>query len=362
MQIFEDNKGILESCQFYLNWHYPENIKKVFLSLAESADVSLKRDFYGKGDVVEGFENKIAKILGKKHMVFMPSGVMAQQIAMRIWSDRKNCRKIGCHPTSHIEKHEYHAYSFLHNLTTLHIGEKDRLVTYKDLEGIKEQISTLILEVPHRENGGITYDFSELQRMSAWTKMNNIAFHMDGARLWECQSFYNKSYAEICEMFDSIYVSFYKGIGGISGAALAFNDDDFLNETRIWQRRLGGNLISLYPYVVAADVAFEKRISKMEQYRHKAQRIAERLCTIPQIWVTPRIPHTNMMHIHIDINKNDFIKRVLKTACEEKICMFENIRDVESDSSIVVELCVGDATLDISDEKIYHLFASLFDK
>ena len=70
--------------------------------------------------------------------------------------------------------------------------------------------------------------------------------HMDGARLWESAPFYGRSYAEIAALFDTVYVSFYKGVGAIAGAALA-GPADFIAEARVWQRRHGGDLVNSTP-------------------------------------------------------------------------------------------------------------------
>jgi threonine aldolase len=73
-----------------------------------------------------------------------------------------------------------------------------------------------------------------------------VALHLDGARLWECRPFYGRDYAQIAGLFDSVYVSFYKTLGGIAGAALA-GPADVIAEARVWQRRQGGNLVRLFP-------------------------------------------------------------------------------------------------------------------
>ena len=79
-------------------------------------------DFYGTGEVIENFETKLAKFLGTESAVFMPSGTMAQQIALKIAS--KVDKKVGFHPLSHLEIHEQKAYKELHNLDVILIGKK----------------------------------------------------------------------------------------------------------------------------------------------------------------------------------------------------------------------------------------------
>ena len=99
------------------------------------------------------------------------------------------------------------------------------------------------------------------------------ALHMDGARLWESGPFYDRPYAEIAGLFDSVYVSFYKGLAGITGAILA-GTRDFIAEARVWQRRQGGNLFHMYPYVLTARRGLEQRLPRMAEYHRKALEIA----------------------------------------------------------------------------------------
>ena len=103
---------------------------------------------------------------------------------------------------------------------------------------------------------------------------------MDGARLWEAGPFYARPYADICDLFDSVYVSFYKGIGAIAGAALA-GSSDFVAEGRIWQRRHGGNLVQMYPFVISARANFRRRLSRFEHYAARARAIALKAPPVP---------------------------------------------------------------------------------
>ena len=87
---------------------------------------------------------------------------------------------------------------------------------------------------------------------------------MDGARLWEAQAYYCNEHVSLhtfCQLFDTINVSFYKGIGAITGAMLLSNISSFADDARIWLRRFGGNLYSLLPYGVNCWYHFKKNSS-----------------------------------------------------------------------------------------------------
>jgi len=93
--------------------HGPRDIQVLRQALAE-LDGTVESDMYGKGDVIERFEKKLAAFLGKEKAVFFPSGTMAQQIALRIWCDRKSLKKVAYHPLSHLEIHEEDGLKVLH--------------------------------------------------------------------------------------------------------------------------------------------------------------------------------------------------------------------------------------------------------
>ena len=146
---------------------------------------------------------------------------MAQQIALRIWADRQRSPTVAFHPTCHLEIHEQKGYELLHGLHGRLVGERSRLLTLDDLRATPGPLAALLLELPQREIGGQLPSWSDLEAQVAWARERGVAVHMDGARLWESGPFYERSYAEIAALFDSVYVSFYKGIGAIAGAALA---------------------------------------------------------------------------------------------------------------------------------------------
>src|SRR6185369_15444353 len=97
------------------------------------------------------------------------------------------------------------------------VGDGHALVTLADLERIAEPIAALLLELPQREIGGLLPAWEELSAIVSWARARGAALHLDGARLWESQPFYGRPLAEIAGLFDSVYVSTYKTLGGLAG-------------------------------------------------------------------------------------------------------------------------------------------------
>ncbi|MGH8714809.1 MAG: threonine aldolase family protein [Casimicrobiaceae bacterium] len=258
----------------------------------------LHADRYGEGALIGAFEAKLAALLGKPAAVFMPSGTMAQQIALRIVCERAGNFHIAMHPTSHLELHEEHAYARLHSLRASLLGERGRPTSARDLAALAADPAALLIELPAREIGGVLPAWPELAALSALARERGIWRHMDGARLWEAREYYAPaSHADICAQFDSVYVSFYKGIGALAGAMLA-GPEDFIAEARVWRRRHGGTLVQLHPFVASAAMRFDDQLGKMAAYRARAAHFARALAGIDGLAVQPHPPQVNLFHLH----------------------------------------------------------------
>src|SRR4051812_28741549 len=200
---------------------------------------------YGEGGAVTDLERYVAELLGKPAALFLPSGTMAQGATLRVHADRRTSRTVLWHPACHLDNHEGQAHARLHQLLGRPVGEPDRLVTLADLTEVAEPVAALLLELPQRDLGGQQPDWAELAEQLAWARERGAAVHLDGARLWEASAGYDRSPAEIAALFDTVYVSFYKGIGALPGCCVAGPDAE-LAQVREWRRRLGGTLFGLW--------------------------------------------------------------------------------------------------------------------
>jgi threonine aldolase len=350
--------GLAQHCTRFLGGHDRARLAPhtVFTELVALTDAATPADEYGSGELITGFEDQVAALLGKAAAVFMPSGTMAQQIALRIWSDRSGSPHVAFHPTCHLELHEQKGYELLHRLHGVLVGSPYRLMTLDELKAVREPLAALLLELPQREIGGQLPTWGELTAMTTWARERQIALHMDGARLWECQPYYQRDYAEIAGLFDTVYVSFYKILGGIAGAML-LGPRDVIDEARIWQRRHGGNLVQMYPFVLSAQHGFEMRLDRMSRYHAKAIEIADVLRSLPPIEIMPDPPQTNMMHIFVRGKQDRLEAAAARIAREQRIWIFNAIVPSQIPAYCKVEFTVGDGTLDFSNEEIVELFS-----
>jgi len=348
-------KMIYKACHHFLTHDYPKTPRQVLSELAEMTDPELEADRYGQGDHIAGFESEVAALLGKEAAVFMPSGTMCQQIALRIWAEQRGTCNVAFHPKSHLETHEEKAYQRLHGLYGILVGSAERLLTLEDLKAISEPVGALLLELPQRDLGGQLPDWVALNEIMAWARERRIPTHLDGARLWECRPFYGREYTEIAGIFDSVYVSFYKILGGIAGSVLA-GPADVIAEARTWQHRHGGNLVHLYPLVLSAQKGLRERLGRMEAYHAKAKEIATLLAPFAEIEIVPDPPHTNMMHLFMRGERDKLEAAALDVAKETGIWLFYRLAPTLLPGLTLFELTVGEATLDLSGQEIVDVF------
>ncbi|WP_308634124.1 threonine aldolase family protein [Paenibacillus silvisoli] len=313
---------------------------QLLLDAFERMDGDTDSDIYGNGKLIEDFQSKMAAFLGKESAVFFPSGTMAQQIALRIWSDVLGKKKVAYHPLCHLEIHEKDGLKELHHLEPVLLADKDRLIALSDVAEMTEDISCLLLELPQREIGGQLPAFEELEAIAELCRSRGIKLHLDGARLFEVLPYYGKTAEEVCALFDSVYVSFYKGIGGIAGAILA-GGQAFTETSKVWKRRHGGDLISLYPYIVSSDYYFERRIGKMPHYYAAAVELASLYNGCAALKTVPEVPVSNMFHVHADAAKETLVDVMLELYKETGIGLTRNINAV-NDSSCYYEVSLGD--------------------
>src|SRR5947209_14773260 len=276
-----DPRAIFRQCERFLDGERPEPPAEVLARLAQEAAGEARGDHYGEGEIVQNFEREIAELLGKEAAMVCPTGVMAQQIALRIWSERKHCGTVVFHPMCHLETHEHKAYQWLNGLHARLAGHPVRLRTLEDLQDVAEPVAALLLELPQRDIGGQLPAWEDLQAQTALARERGWALHMDGARLWQAGPFYDRPYSEIAALFDSVYVSFYKDLRALAGAVLA-GSEDFIAEARVWRRRHGGELFQYYPLVLSARIGLRERLPRMPAYAERARHLPGILRPIPR--------------------------------------------------------------------------------
>jgi threonine aldolase len=342
------------TCERAIHWHGNRTAEQLLAEIPTDLGI----DRYGDGGAVAALEDEIRTVLGKPAAVFMPSGIMAQQIALRILADERGAQAVAFHPTCHLELHEEKGYRWLHDLVPRVVGDPRELITIDDLRGIREPLAAVLFELPQREIGGRLPSWADLEEQVAFARDQGWAVHLDGARIWESTPFYGGSPADISALFDTVYVSFYKGLGGLAGACLA-GETAVIDEARVWRRRHGGTLFGLWPNAASGLAALRKRLPLMPAYYEHARAIADELRGVVNVEIVPDPPQTPMMHLHLRVDEKAFLDTARRIAEEQSIFTWTRTVPGLTPSTRVVEFTVGDATLAFTPAQVARIVEQL---
>ena len=214
--------------------------------LCRRAEVA--EDNYLLGGEVERFERHWAQLLGKEAAIFMPSGTLANQLALRVLAGSK--RRVIVPEMSHIYNDTGDACQTLSNLTLIPLAPSKATFTREDVEAVLTRtasgrvaadVGAIVIETPIRRLSGQMFDWAEAKRISALARERGIAMHLDGARLFIATAYTGIPPAEYAALFDTVYVSLWKYFNSGIGAILA-GPARVLDGMFHIRRMFGGNL------------------------------------------------------------------------------------------------------------------------
>lgn len=295
------------------------------LTRLESYDLDGPPDMYGDGPVA-GLEQRVAELLGAEDAAFFPTGTMAQQVALRCWAGRTGDATVALHPRAHPEVHEGGALGAVAGLRTVHPTREERLPDAAEVRDLAEPFGTLMLELPLRDAGFVLPSWEELTATVAAARERDAVVHFDGARLWECTPHFGRPLPEIADLADSVYVSFYKSLGGVSGAALAASAD-LVAEAKAWRHRYGGLPFQQWPAVLSALYGLDHELPRLPGYVAHAATVAAALrealaAEVPFFRVHPQTPCTHQFQVWLPYPADVLNEAGLRQAEETKTLVF----------------------------------------
>lgn len=331
-------------------------------------DLDLPADIYGNG-VVGELEQRVAGLLGTEAAVFFPTGTMAQQVALRCWAGRTGNATVALHPLAHPEVHEGGALGAVSGLRTVHPASGPRLPTADEVRDFPEPFGTLMLELPLRDPGFLLPAWEELEAVVAAARERDAVVHFDGARLWECATHFGRGLPEIAALADSVYVSFYKSLGGISGAALA-GSASLVEEARVWRHRYGGLPFQQFPAAVAALAGLDRELPKLPSYVAHAKVVAEALTEgFTQAgagWfrVRPEPPQTHQFQVWLPYGADELTEASVRQAEETGTALFRRwfTPDTGAPGVSFTEVTVTEAGLEWTAQDVRDAVAAFLER
>jgi threonine aldolase len=317
-------------------------------------------DVYGNGELVQSFERRVAGLLGFEDACFMPTGTMGQLIALRMYADAGGRRTVGVHPSSHHVLHESDSYAVLHGLRAVNLSPWARPVLASDVSEAREPLDVVSVELPVRWLGGQLQTWEQLEELKRTCRERGVKLHMDGARLWESQPFYGRSYADICRGFDSVYVSFYKMVGALGGAIVA-GGRDFVRTARLWRHRHGGNIFQMWPYVASAAMRLDEVLARIPGYVQRAKSLTETLAADSRLTVLPRPVQTNLFRVFLRGDPAALGRQRDRIAREHGVWVANGFTQTRVPGVVETELQVGEGLATLDDTQAARAFLRLLD-
>lgn len=313
-------------------------------------DTDEPADVYGDG-VVGRLEERVAELLGMEDAAFFPTGTMAQQVALRCWAGRTGNPVVAMHPMSHPERWEGGAVSVVSGLRTVHPTKEPRQPTAEEVRDLAEPFGTLMLELPLRDAGFLLPSWEELEELVDAARERDAVVHFDGARLWESTVRLGRPLPEIAGLADSVYVSLYKSLGGLSGAVLA-GSASLVAEARVWRHRYGGQVFRQFPQALSGLAGLERELPRLPGYVEQARVVAAALGTafasaagIPWFRINPEVPHTHQFQVWLPYEADRLTDAGLRQAEETGTVLFRRWHAEGPPGLSMTELEVGEPGL-----------------
>ncbi|MEP6667454.1 MAG: beta-eliminating lyase-related protein [Nocardioidaceae bacterium] len=335
----------------------PREAMQELVAELDERDDSDGWDTYGRSGPVEVLESEVARLLGKPAAAMFPSGIMAQQSVLRVWSDRRGSRRVALPALSHLLHYELDGPQLLHGLTYERLTEGSKMPTAADLDAIPGVLAAALLELPLRDAGYLLPTWDELTAFATACRDREVPLHLDGARLWESQPYLDHSLEEIADLADSVYVSFYKGLRGLSGAAVV-GPEDIVAEARRWRQRHGGTLFRMSPYALGGLRGLRESLPLMGAFHEHAVALAAVLSE-RGLTVFPEPPHTNAFRIFAPVAVDDVMERLVATMESDRVMLTPPWRSADVPGWSWTEFTVGASTLEWAVDEAADLLRSV---
>jgi len=273
-------------------------------------------DVFKSDPTVNELQEKAAKMFGMEDALFFPSGTMANQTAIKLHTQPGD--KLICDKYAHVYNYEGGGAAFNSGVTCKLIDGQRGMFTAKQLEeavagrsDIHVPYSRLVcIENTTNKGGGACWDFSELEKLQKISKENNLAFHLDGARLFNALVAKNESPEQYGKLFDTISICLSKGLGAPIGSILLGSKKDIAKALRI--RKLFGGAMRQVGFLAAAGIyALDNHINRLAEDHQKAKEIGVVLEALSYVTKLETI-ETNIVIFYVDekIGAANFIQKM----------------------------------------------------
>ncbi len=260
-------------------------------------------DVIGSDPTVEALQAYVADLLGKEASLFMPSGTMTNQVAIRLHCGRGE--EFLCEADCHVYNYEQAAFAQLSGVVARTIQGHHGVLLPDQFDGMVRPIndhlvrtSLVCLENTHNRGGGTIQPLEHVDAICGWAKKQGLATHLDGARLFNAVAATGIEAGRWSAGFDSVSICFSKGLGAPIGSALA-GSRDFIREARRARKLFGGGMRQVGIIAAGALYAIQNNCQRLSQDHEHAKILAEAVENVAGLTLDPP-PQTNIVVFRID--------------------------------------------------------------
>jgi threonine aldolase len=261
-------------------------------------------DVFGDDPTVQALEERTAKLLGKEAAVFVPSGTMANQIAVGV--NTKPGDELLCASTSHVYVWEAGGIARLSGVTARTFAGDNGILTLDDIRDAVRpddphyvRTRLVCLENTHNRGGGRVHPLASVAEIARWAAEHNLAMHLDGARLMNAVVASGRPAREWAHYFDTVSICFSKGLGAPIGSALAGTKEAILRARRL-RKLLGGGMRQAGIIAAAALHALENHVDRLAEDHAHARILEEAVTCTEGLELESGPVETNLVWVSVD--------------------------------------------------------------
>ncbi len=286
---------------------------KAMLEAMFSAEVG--DDVFAEEPTVIALEEKASKLFGKEKALFCPSGTMTNQIAIKVHTQPGD--EVLCDITAHIYNYEGGGISFNSGAQAKLIpGERGRISAQQLQESINPcfdwltRTSLVCIENTANRAGGSYYSLQKMKELNEVCKQNKLAYHLDGARIFNAIVENDYTPADLGKLFDSISVCLSKGLGAPVGSVL-LGDAEFIRKARRVRKVFGGGMRQAGYLAAAGIYALDNNITRLKDDHKRAKQLAETMKSLAFIDnVLPVDTNIIIFNLNEKLKPEDFVKKL----------------------------------------------------
>jgi threonine aldolase len=267
------------------------------------ASAEVGDDVIGSDPTVEALQEYVADLLGKEAALFMPSGSMTNQIAIRLHCGRGD--EFLCEADCHVYNYEQAAFAQLSGVVARTIQGRHGILEPEQLHGQVRprgdhmvRTSLVCLENTHNRGGGTIQPLESVDAICDWAQQQGLARHLDGARLFNAVAATGIDAKRWSTGFDSVSVCFSKGLGAPVGSALA-GSRAFIQEARRARKLFGGGMRQVGIIAAGALYALQHHRERLVEDHGHAQLLADAIRGTDGLQLDPE-PETNIVVLRVD--------------------------------------------------------------